>query len=137
MGKEKITKKEIMYEVGRDIGKVGERVYSSTFGPVFGYLNKDVKNVGKDVIKVACKATYPILGNMSNNVQTKLENLLGKEYYNAEHAFNTSVVSNLPLYVSPLFIGKILDKAFQSRCNNLCRLPHKSKARYKIPHLGQ
>ncbi len=69
---------------------------------VAGVVASDLYNVAARVGNVAVRAgktagraafktiAYPICGNLSANLQTKLEDLVGKENYNAENATNVS-----------------------------------------------
>lgn len=72
-------KKEIAREVLKDIGKIIK----------LGMCN---------LLKLLCKALYPVCGNLSNNIQSKLEGLLGNEYYDAKKAFNVSLKINKFIY---------------------------------------
>lgn len=61
-------------------------------------LAEALKEGGKKTAKLAFKASYPILGNLSENVQTNLENLVGREYYDSQKAFETSLKLNPIIY---------------------------------------
>jgi len=76
------TKKQIAKEIGKDIGRGLARAGKSTL---------------KGIAIGACKASYPILGNLSRNLQEKIEKTT-KGYYNTEDAFETSLVTNLFFY---------------------------------------
>lgn len=67
-------------------------------------MNKEIayeiaRDIVERILKLLCKASYPISGNLSNNVQTKLEGLLGREYYDAKKAFGTSLIINIGIYL--------------------------------------
>ncbi|MDO9231561.1 MAG: hypothetical protein Q7U36_03755 [bacterium] len=72
-------KKEIAREVLKDIGRI-------------------IKLKIDNLLKLLCKALYPVCGNLSNNIQSKLEGLLGHEYYDAKKAFNVSLKINKFIY---------------------------------------
>jgi len=60
------------------------------------------KDVGRGIAKVACKASYPILGNLSRSIQNKIEEA-SSYYYNGEMATGVSGVSNLIAYPSAAY----------------------------------
>lgn len=78
------------------------------------YTKAIIKEIGKDaksgiaragkaiasgLAHVVCKASYPILGNFSRNVQERLENFAGKGNYNSVEAMRSTYLSNFLLYV--------------------------------------
>lgn len=75
----KTQTKQIMAEVGKDTKRNLARAGKSTL---------------KGLEQVVCKASYPVLGNLSTNLQTRIENLVGKEHYNAYSATVVSILSN-------------------------------------------
>jgi hypothetical protein len=70
---------KIISEIAKDAGQGLARAGKSTL---------------EGIAQVACKASYPILGNLSGNLQTRIENLVGQEYYTGVGSTITSVISN-------------------------------------------
>jgi hypothetical protein len=70
---------KIISEIAKDAGQALARARKSTL---------------EGIAQVACKASYPILGNLSCNLQTRIENLVGRESYNGVGSTITSVISN-------------------------------------------
>jgi len=109
--KPKITNKEIVSEIARDIRRV-------------------VKSATSNSAKFICKASYPITGNLSNNVQTGLEKLLGSEQYNAKQAYNVSLRTNIIFYslLAGGFVGyKIHQVPIENFANHPILQPEASK----------
>lgn len=59
------------------------------------YLENDWKKTKNNFKNLSCKLSYPILGNLSASLQERIENKLGKEYYNSIDAFKTSAITNI------------------------------------------
>ena len=80
--------KEIVREVGRDVGRG---------------LAGAGRAVAYGVGQVVCKASYPVLGNLSSSLQDKIEGVLRNKYYDALDAYKTTRVTNyltrLPTFV--------------------------------------
>ena len=55
---------------------------------------KGLKNIAKNTIDTGFLLSYPILGNMSENLQTRLEEFVGEEHYNSNDASKTSLYTN-------------------------------------------
>lgn len=69
-----VTKKQIAKEIGKDVGRGLEKAAQTTAG-------------------IACIATYPIIGNLSNDLQERIQEKL-PQVFHAENAYNTSRVFN-------------------------------------------
>lgn len=83
-----VTTKQVIKQIGKD-------VYNGT------------KKIGRTILKGACIASYPIIGNMpcylQEKIGNKLERLLGPSVYDKDKAFKTSLAINIALY--PLLAG--------------------------------
>ncbi|MFH1452088.1 MAG: hypothetical protein ABIF88_02865 [archaeon] len=89
--------KQIIAEMGRDAKRTLARA---------GELSLE------GLAQVVCKASYPILGNLSANLQGRIENLVGKEYYNMMDAYETTLVTNFLIGV-PLSAYLLGDRGAQ------------------------
>ncbi len=56
------------------------------------------KSGARGLAQVVCKASYPILGNLSHNLQGRIQHMVGENYYDAEDATTVSYISNLLVY---------------------------------------
>jgi hypothetical protein len=86
-------------------------------------INRDISDsmryATKDTIDASCyltnaigwKCLYPILGNLSQNTQHKIEDIVekisGEKYYNAINAYCTSLITNFIAY--PILGGAAFD----------------------------
>ncbi len=86
-------------------------------------IRKDIghklNNLGiRDSRSLLCKLSYPIAGNLSRNIQEKLEEKLGKENYDGGKA--TQVSANINSFVTyPLVAFNFLNVNVPSGHNNL------------------
>jgi hypothetical protein len=98
--------KQIIKEIAKDSGRSLARAGKVTL---------------EGIAQVACKASYPILGNLSNNLQTRFENLFGKEYYCTNDAVITSKIINylaIPLgaiYFTQRYFGTFFTERIDSQ----------------------
>ena len=90
--------------------KTARLAYDLGSGNLKNHLGRDwnriwkwVKGVSSFGAKVGFRCVYPILGNLSYDVQMKLENVVGKEYYDSNKATSVSYVTNMALYGSGFF----------------------------------
>jgi len=81
---------QICAEIGRDTSRGLARAGKST---------------AEGLAQIICKSSYPILGNLSGNLQTRIENLVGKGYYSSEEARTASILTNFAVYETALFIA--------------------------------
>jgi len=91
--------KQIIKEIGKDAGRCLARAGKATL---------------ESLEQVVCKASYPILGNLSANLQNRIQDAVGKEHYNSVHATRVSMGTNAIVYPS-LFYELLNNAASQSQ----------------------
>ena len=72
-----------------------------------------VAALGKGALYLACKASYPILGNLSQGVQERFEKLVGKDNYDSVTAMRITYATNF----IPYTLGGGLLTGYLSDCN--------------------
>ncbi|MFA6462318.1 MAG: hypothetical protein WCV90_08705 [Candidatus Woesearchaeota archaeon] len=66
---------------------------------ILSEIGKDVSKVTLEgLLQVGSKLSYPILGNLSEGLQSGIEERLGKKYYNTVHATRLSLATNTLTY---------------------------------------
>ncbi len=69
---------------------------------VAGDVGRGLVKAGKAGFKAVA---YPTVGNLSANLQRRLENLVGKDWYNATRATNVSMITNAFVYTGSAGYG--------------------------------
>ena len=81
----------------QDGSELRSEPYRSEFRKTLGVVGRDVRDrvygLAQKVLPIACKASYPLIGQFHRCVQEKVQGMVGPENYDVEKATESALIS--------------------------------------------